>query len=177
MSDHHHKDTLYVTGTTRAAEENLEEIQGVQESAPAAANETMEQRLIREMYEANESIIKEIITQVATQKEKAVPFVILEVTTLLVPNLMKTVGTFSFLQGSEKKRLVIETIKFTITKVFDELNKFTNLSQEDWDEHVEQVLLLTVPALIENMLAVEKGKLKFSPEKSWLRFFMCFGGK
>ena len=85
---------------------------------------------------------------------------------------MSTVGAYKKLSGSDKKTLVQDTVIHAIDELFTELNISTSLSQETWDEHLRDVLLMTVPMAIDTLINVEKGQLAFNPKKG---FFSCFG--
>jgi len=79
-----------------------------------------------------------------------------------MPSIMKDVGIIKNLSGLKKKELVINTMKSLIKLSFEKLNQYPQFKQVNWDELVEECLLTFSPALIDLMISIENGEIKFN---------------
>ena len=89
----------------------------------------------------------------------------------LVPKLMSDVGKLSSLAGSQKKDLVIDSVKFILSQIFLQLDD----TNGDLPVYLEEAILIGVNPTIEVLLQVEGDKLVFNAKtKNCLqRFITC----
>lgn len=123
------------------------------------------------LYDKYKTQINEIIGKIKDEKAKALPGIITEMTTQIVPSMMLDVGKLKNLTGKEKKQLIIDTIQLSITEAFKELNKIPELANESWDESLRDLLITVIAPTIDLLIKVENGNLKFNPKIK--RFFCC----
>lgn len=79
---------------------------------------------------------------------------------VLVPKMMSDVGKIQSLAGSDKKDLIVKTIKFILTQVFLELDETSG----DVPKLLEEAILIAVDPTIEVLIQVENDKLVFNPK-------------
>ena len=125
-------------------------------------NETIN---INSLYEQFKDEFVTYFNRFKSDGEKAVASVLSRILYVIVPKMMVIVGKYKTLDGQEKKILVSDTVVFAIDTLFEELNVNTQLSKESWDEHVRDILLVTVPSTIDTLISIEKGRLVFNPKK------------
>lgn len=124
------------------------------------------------LYDKYKTQINEIIGKIKDEKAKALPSIITEITTEIVPSMMVDIGKVKNLTGKEKKQLIIDTIQLAITEAFKELNKIPELANESWDEELRDLLVTLITPTIDLLIKVENGSLKFNPKIK--QFFCCF---
>lgn len=107
-----------------------------------------------------------IFGQVTKDKAAAIPFIIAEISTKMIPDLMTDVGKIKSMSGDDKKQLIIDTVEFAISKGFEELNKIPELAESSWDEMVRDILLKMAPRVIDLLISVEKDKIVFNKKVS-----------
>jgi len=78
----------------------------------------------------------------------------------MVIHAMKLVGEIKSLDGTAKKQLVIETIDAFVDKH----------DAGTYDDQIDKVVKFVVPKLIDQLIMVENGKLKFNKNTfSWMK--------
>lgn len=82
-----------------------------------------------------------------------------------VTQLMTIVGKFKSVSGSNKK--------FIVTKLLIQLVKETSVDDESRIEEIlDSILINVIPTIIDKLISVENGKLKFNKDR--LKFLPCF---
>jgi hypothetical protein len=127
-----------------------------------------------ELYEKYKDTISEVIVGIKTQKEAAIPRIVVVITTDIVPKMMKDVGRLKTLYGSEKRQLIIDSIELAIEKTFFELNKIPELKAASWDETLRDYLLVLIPPTIKLLVDVEQKNITFNRKISGC-FTCCTG--
>ena len=127
---------------------------------------------VNSLYERFKDEFVTYFKRFESEGEKAVAYVLSRILYVIVPKMMVVVGKYKALGGQEKKILVSDTVVFAIDNLFEELNVNTQLSKESWDEHVRDILLITVPSTIDSFISIEKGRLVFNPKKPF-SFLSC----
>jgi len=115
-----------------------------------------------QLFEEYKNRITPIIKQIKKEKEKAIPYVITVISTSIVPSMMSDIGRLKKTAGSDKKRLIIDTVNLIIDLIFDELDKDPKLAKETWDNDLKLTLLTLVGPIIDNLIDVENGDLTFN---------------
>ncbi len=121
------------------------------------------------IYNIYKDNIIRIISMIRTKKELAIPGIITELTTNIVPQMMSDVSKMKALSGIEKKTLVIEAIDYAIDDVFQKLNEIPELQEASWDEALHATIDTLLPPLIDLLISVENNDIKFNKKA-----FSCF---
>lgn len=116
----------------------------------------------KDLYQNYREDITRIISQITELKAAGVAFILSDLATDVVPQMMVDVGKLRSLSGDDKKKLILDTLDLAITEVFRELNEKTSLKDESWDEVLRDVLKKALPKIIDLLVKVEKDKLVFN---------------
>lgn len=111
------------------------------------------------LYDKYKDEFKGIISRILVEREAAIPYVISEILTVLLPKIVQDVFVIKNLDAYEKKLLLIEVIKKGIDDTFEELDKLPQLSQATWDNHIRNIILTLSGPILDNLIAVENGEL------------------
>lgn len=126
------------------------------------------------LHDKYQDDVFEIIKLINDRTALTAAFIVTKMITDTVPSMMTDVGTLQGLKGKEKKQLIVDSIKLIIETIFNELNKYTNLKDESWDEMLEQMILTLSNPTIDLLISVEQNQLKFNTPKSILsKCFPC----
>ena len=120
----------------------------------------------KDLYKNYREDITRIILQITDLKGAAVPFILGDLATDVVPQMMIDVGAVKALSGDDKKKLIMDTLDLAIVEIFKELNEKTSLKDETWDEVLRDVLKKALPKIIDLLIKVEKDKLVFNKKVS-----------
>src|SRR5579863_3638107 len=82
---------------------------------------------------------------------------------ILVPKLMSDITQVKNLQDDAKKQLIIDTVKFFITTVYNELVSKGEISNDGTDQIIETAVLTVVTPSIDMFLDIQNGKLVLTP--------------
>jgi hypothetical protein len=123
-----------------------------------------------ELYQKYEDEITKIFSLIKTDREAAIPRILAEITTIIVPEMMHDVGNLKSLSGAEKRQLIIGSIELSIKETFKQLNRFPDLAIATWDETLRNYLLVLIPPTIKILVDVEKKNITFNRKISG-----CFG--
>lgn len=122
---------------------------------------------VRDLYDEFSSDIERIVSQVSTGGAASIPVVLAELMTQVVPSMMQVVGKFKRMSGDDKRKLIIDTITFSLKETFEILNdKIPKLKQAKWDESILSLLLAMTPPTIRLLIDVEKKKIMFNKKLS-----------
>ena len=113
-----------------------------------------------------QDIIKIVQTNNDTPNELLAASIISKLTLEILPLMMKDVGQLTNLSGEDKKKTIVDSLKYALTDTFKELNKIPALSKAKWDELLLSALLSSVPATIDLLIKVEGSKLVFNKKIS-----------
>ena len=119
-----------------------------------------------DFYKNYREDITRIISQIVEMKGAAVPFILGDLATDVVPHMMVDAGKIKSLSGEDKKKLILDTLELGITEIFKELNEKTSLKDESWDEVLRDVIKKALPKIIDLLIKVEKDKLVFNKKIS-----------
>lgn len=119
-----------------------------------------------ELFEKYRTRLDGIIGQIKDKREAAVPAILAEITTQIIPAMMSDVGKIKSLSGTEKKQLIIDSVDLSITEIFKELNKIPELAAATWDETLRDLLLTLIGPLINLLISVENNEIKFNKKVS-----------
>lgn len=125
------------------------------------------------LYSNYRASISEIVGLIKTQKEAAIPAIISEIATKIVPSMMTDVGRIKNLSGLEKRDLIIEAVDLALDKIFEELNKIPEFAKSTIDETVHSYLDLLLPPMIKLLISVENNEIKFNKKIS--KCVGCYG--
>jgi len=114
------------------------------------------------LFEKYKSDFQEIVDHIHADRGYATPYVIIKITTSIVPQMASDLGQTTSLKGSEKKQLIIDAVELAINEIFRELNELPELSKETWDDNLKTLLLMLIGPTLDNLIAVEKGQLVFN---------------
>lgn len=120
----------------------------------------------KDLYANYREDVTRIISQITELKGAGVAIILGDLATDIVPQMMIDVGKIKSLSGSEKKRLILDSLDLAIVEIFRELNEKTNLKNESWDEVLRDLLQKTLPKIIDLLIKVEKDKLVFNKKIS-----------
>lgn len=123
------------------------------------------------IYENYKDEFNRIISTILVQKEAAIPFIISEITTKLLPEIAQEIGQIKALDNEDKKHLLIQAITIGIDQTFEALDKLPELSQATWDNQLRAVILMLVGPILDNMIAVENGTIVLNSKAK--KFFFC----
>ena len=112
-----------------------------------------------------ETIVKKYKQKFLTGKGMITLSTIVQVTA----HLMQLVETITKLNGFEKKQLVLQALRVLIEEIADE--KDPNESQEKII--LERVLEALLPTVIDQLIVVERGQLKFNKKCGNCLFSCC----
>lgn len=118
--------------------------------------------------------------KITSEKENALPFIINEIITLIIPSLMTDVGQIENMSGEDKKILVTDTVIKLMDITFDAIDKKLK-SDIKWDNYLHATIKYTLPTIIDILIGVENGKIVFNKKpvsrfnriKSWVKAHMC----
>ena len=114
------------------------------------------------LFEKYESELNKIFNQILADKERAIPYIVMKITTQTVPSMASDLGRVTSLSGSIKKQLIIDAIELAINEIFQKLNKFPEFADETWDDDLKALLLTLIGPILDNLIAVENGRLVFN---------------
>jgi len=103
-----------------------------------------------------------IVGKIRDQQGAAIPAILAEIATQILPAMMGDVGRIKSLDGAGKKKLIVDSVDYAITETFLELNKIPELAAATWDETLRDYLLVLIPPLINLLVSVEGGDVKFN---------------
>ena len=116
---------------------------------------------VRELVNISRQDFRTYVERVVTDRASTVPLILLRLTTVVVPNMMKYAGKATGFTGRERRQMVEEAVIALVDAVFSELNAAL-FSKETWDEHVRDVIKCLVPSIIDLLIDVEKGSIRFN---------------
>jgi len=125
----------------------------------------------KDLYANYQKEITDIVNQIVEKKALAIPFILGDLATEVVPQMMKDVGAITKLSGSDKKQLILDAVDLAIVDIFSELNEKTELKNESWDEILRDILRKALPKIIDLLIKVEQDKLVFNKKLSCLSCF------
>ena len=125
----------------------------------------------RELFELYERQFKNIINRIRDDKERAIPYIVIKVTTQIVPSMAQTLGDINTLTGTQKKQMIIDAVELAIDETFKELNELPELASVTWDDDLKELLLTLIGPVLTNLIDVEKGQLVFNTTTNKLNFY------
>ena len=111
--------------------------------------------------------LKMYIERVHNEGGSAIPRILARITTVILPAMMVKVGEVKTLSGREKKQMVEDSILSLVDTIFKHLDE-SYFKDDIWDNQVRNVIMLVLPSMIDMLIDIEKGKLKFNK-----RMFKC----
>lgn len=111
----------------------------------------------------------DLVNEIKTGKEAAVPSIISRILFKITPQMMKETGRVRGLPGEKKKELIVTAIKNLISLAFKGLELIPVGSEggvggevKDLEILVELLIDELVPKLIDTLILVDNGHLKFN---------------
>ena len=114
--------------------------------------------------------IEQLVAKVRTTDKPPVADIIRTIVVDIVPKAMDALRAVQGLDGQSKKQLVLDLVEHIITQLYVMLNHYLELDGVSWDEYLRDTLQIILPSMINRLVQVEQGKLKFTSPKGckWL---------
>lgn len=123
---------------------------------------------VQTLYQQFQQDFTDIISVIETEKEAAIPTVITDITTKLLPEMAQAVGQIQGMNATDKRTLIIQAITTGINDSFQALEALPALAGESWIDLVRLILITLIGPILDNLLAVENGTLVINPSLcSW----------
>ena len=116
-------------------------------------------------------LFQDIVVDIKTNKALSIPYVIMTISTEIVPSMAHDLGKIKNMTGLQKKTLIIESIEYAVDQLFEQLNQMPEFEDEIWDDTLKEVLSVLIGPMLDNLIAVEKGQLTFN--KRFSSIFKC----
>lgn len=118
-----------------------------------------------------------IVQSVQAQGEAAIPVIIVQLLTTIVPNMVADVGMLEELSATDKKALIVQAIDLGIDQAFAQLAKnpaFKNDAASD--VLLKNMLENGVPALFDVFVSIENDEMVVNAtlKSCWGKFTSCF---
>lgn len=116
-----------------------------------------------DLYNKYKDQIIAIINAVKQDQEKATPFVIVQITTVIIPLMLADVRKMEGLTIDQRKQVIKDGITLAINELFTELNTLPQFAASQWDEVAQQIILQLIGPTIDLLLKVESGTTTSKP--------------
>lgn len=122
------------------------------------------------LYQQYQQEFTNIISAIVNQGDVAIPYVIIQILTVLLPEIAQNIGQIQQLDADDKKTLLINVIELGIDQTFAQLDNLPQLPVATWNL-IRQIIIALIGPILDNLIAVQNGNLVINSTIS--SFFSC----
>jgi len=101
-----------------------------------------------------------IVQSVQSQGKEAIPIILLQMMTQIVPQMVSDVGVLKNLSAQDKKSLIVQAIDLAIDQAFLQLaNNPLFKNEEQLDNLIKSLLQNAVPSMFDTFLSIENNEM------------------